>query len=93
MDDGQFIRHLQKTGQIEWAVVGSEGYFTVAGKPFILHQWSPGGAWALVAKPFFMGIKVFEGGLAREWPRLDWYALEAEGRRLSDKFRDSPYEQ
>lgn len=90
MSDSKFILHLQKTGQIKWELFGCEGRFRVVDRNFLLYDGFPRGVWSLFSLPFNIGVKVLEKGLAREWPNLDWEALEAEGKRLSDKFRDSP---
>jgi len=92
MSDWQFLNHLQKSGQIEWEVFGSQGYFRVVGRNFTLNDKFPDGVWSLFSLPFFIGVKVLKNGLAKEWPNLDWEALEARGKKLSDDFRNSPYE-
>lgn len=85
--DLQFLQHLQKQGILKWEVFGSEGYFRITGKDLFLDDKFPDGVWSIFSLPFFIGIKVLRKGVEQEWPTLDWPALEAEGRRLSESFR------
>jgi hypothetical protein len=89
-DDDTFLRGLVARGEVVWEVFGSEGRYRVVGREFLLHDTFPRGVWSLFGLPFSIGVKVLRGGLAWEWIRLDWAALEAERARLNENFRGQP---